>query len=924
MSNEITLREKLLSRKLEINNVIDIIQFLTEQDLSVSLPAATKESILRDRLNTLESSVGTQGQDLDLVVAQILEAINSLLGTTFSLADLRSGVADVQKMSEAISAVLLNKKIIIYKPMMVGVVGSVPAVNVDITGLLGDLDASDWSLPQNGGFSVPFNNANPTLVTTDYTEAGRVDVLFAEDHLPIFASGGQRVVAYASAYNAGIVSLTFGLLDNGGNFAVADFPSEHEAESIVVVLPLKSNMSVLPLEGLALTRPDGWIGIRQEDLSAINSSLSLNGITSDSRLANVFGLSALTVADFITATTNALQPTGYNNVVEAILGLLGRCDAVAQDLAGHLAGSNPHDASNVTVTAGGGITATDVQEALGQLKGFIDTNSGNILSHSGLISRLQQFVGKVDADTAPTYTLYGDQRDVLAQGSDLETAVGALNAAVYGKNTLKVASVNANFNSISAAITAIAGGAFGTPSAVNVYKVMVAPGTYTEDVVLADYIEVEGAGSGLVIVNGSVSIPADVHGAVRGIKIISSGAAALTVNGVSDGTRCSIKDVKIQAAQIGIKFLGNAKARLEEVSITSDGISVDCDGASEAEAMDLIAMPNGSAASLLARNNGRFSLYAGLLNGPVLVSTNGLFSIYGGKVQSSTNAVEVNAGSLGLFGGFLSGVQYDIVQADASSVVTFGGASFNVNKIILNTPNVNPGLMARGVAIQDVPDTFVAADVEGALQELNDKIVDAGNSGETAQSMVVDVEEDALVDSSMMQLSMMPSNYEKVMIDSFNDAGSNEWAGTDVLVIDDNLSIMRHSGTTSTEEFYMQTVTGINTDKTVVALKRLMYPSAVAGTNYVMSFKVKISGANYTNGVTYTLQNITPGTFPTGQLQHAIMEYDLTSMLPDGGSDTPNAQLIGVGDSIALIISISPDSAGLDATPTVKSFQFFI
>jgi hypothetical protein len=107
---------------------------------------------------------------------------------------------------------------------------------------------------------------------------------------------------------------------------------------------------------------------------------------------------------------------------------------------------------------------------------------------------------------------------------------------VQPSNILWVALSGGNYTSVQAAINAAAGIA----SATNPYLVKIAPGVYTEQVTLKDFVDVQGSGQNVTVIQYSASSPTVVAGAgseLRDITILntfsgaSPGANAISQSG---------------------------------------------------------------------------------------------------------------------------------------------------------------------------------------------------------------------------------------------------------------------------------------------------------------------------------------------------------------------------------------------------------
>lgn len=140
------------------------------------------------------------------------------------------------------------------------------------------------------------------------------------------------------------------------------------------------------------------------DLAAgvLNTSVTLTG-ASDLQVPSA--LAVKTYVDNGLAGQNQASEISYDNttsgltatnVQAAIDEVEGRVDTVETNLTNHLNDTtDAHDASAISVVPTGNIASTDVQNALVELQGDIDTNTGNISSHISASTGVHGVTGSV-------------------------------------------------------------------------------------------------------------------------------------------------------------------------------------------------------------------------------------------------------------------------------------------------------------------------------------------------------------------------------------------------------------------------------------------------------------------------------------------------------------------------------------------------
>lgn len=916
---EINLKSKLTDRKVELANSVQILQHLSSAPLRLILSEGEARGLLRGRLDAHEDEIALNAVDINALVVRLLEGINSLLGTNYNLAELRDGTIPVEVLTDSIKGAVRNKKLLIYKPFELGNLAGAASSTVELdVDLLAKLDSTSWANPLSGDYGAPFDAQNPVLVSGAYDDEIRVDLFYASDRLPVFDNAGKRIVGYASSYLGNEVTVAWGTLDNSGVFAAAAIPGTITSD-LVATIPLKTTLHIMPVNGLAMARREGWNGIRQSDLDTINSILSGNGLSELSNLVDVIG-SNITALDFAAATTHALVSTGYNSVSEAIVGILTQIQTATGDLALHLADDeDAHDASAISVLPVGNLVSVNAQAALEELQSNIDNVLVEIGQTVDLVDSLKDFVGQTSLEAMPTYNLFGDARDKVVQASSLETAISVLNTATYKKNIINVSSENGEYASINSAKTAIVAGAYGTPSSDNRFVIQVAPGSYVENISLDSWIQIKGAGVGVSVIDGTVSYPTDVVGAgISGVTVTATDNTVL-IFGNTSNEKYYLSDIDIIATS-GTALIVYATAEVvcaDDVVINGQTLGVNVNGG-------MLVVGNSNligSQSVLVHNSGLFEVRGAKLVGGVTVDV-GSFMFYSGSVDSNSVALSASQATLGLFGGRLAGAVYDIEQTGTTSTIMLGATSMNQAKVVIGTTNVIPMVGASGVSLKDTMGLYPGiSNVEGALASL-------GNTSAVQNSLIADNEDrineneaDAIVESAIGLLSDLPVEYSFVMVDTFK-TDLNEHVGADKVEIDTDKTILVHGDEGIPVTIYKQAFAGDMSNKSKVAFK-VFLDDGIGGTDYAIDFNIIVSGGRYASGLIYNIKHYA-NPLPSQFNQHILEEVDLSVVAHDPAGNAPLTPIIGAGEIVTLQIKNTLDSNGSVATPSIRSFQVFM
>lgn len=113
-------------------------------------------------------------------------------------------------------------------------------------------------------------------------------------------------------------------------------------------------------------------------------------------------------------------------------------------------------------------------------------------------------------------------------------------------NTIVVAPTNGDFTSIQAAIDSAI-----NPTADNPYLIVVAPGVYTESIVMKPYIDVQGSGANLTTITHDGSAPtisgAD-HSELRSLTVVNTGGGATAIGIANLNASTTLRDLVVQVS----------------------------------------------------------------------------------------------------------------------------------------------------------------------------------------------------------------------------------------------------------------------------------------------------------------------------------------------------------------------------------------
>lgn len=873
-----SLKPVLQTRKLEIANIIDIISLISASPLNASMTPAQQSASLKDKLNILSSDGSLNTSRVTALAANVLAAVNSLTGTSFTMADIDSGTVTSGALKDAIEDVLTNNKMIVYgKISMPGVVAA-PTGLVGAASILPFADGSDWSISRFGGLGAPYNSANPVPVSAAFSEKTRVDALHVGTGDPVL-NGGNKVVGFVSGFNAGTneIQVTWGYINSTDhNFYAANFPAT-VTTAVDLVLPVKTNFGAVPVEFLGMAK-GGIAG----GSGAADAVLTQNGITSTSDLDAMLGLPTLTVSAFAAATNDpSLNPGGYTSLIHAILDLLSQIDA---------------------------------------------TRSWA----RGLFDNINTFVGKADLEATPSYGLLGDARDFVTQGASLESALTSVHAALNKGNVLTVASSGANYMTIGAALADLVAGTFGVLSASNPFVVVVAPGTFAENLLLEDFVHIIGSGIDATIINGVVELPnragtsTGIRGKVSNLTITSGAAATMLVSADDNHTLRALKIVNTGGG-VALKIEPDSFADVilaPDVTLESSlGLALD------------VTMARVSAYGYISGNNGA-SMHSGsalhmrgaeivCTNDGVVVDNSSMLDMLFGNISASNRGVVSVGGVLALDGGWVLGSNYSVV-ADSSSTVYIGAINIDASTISWAGATKMPDMLARGAFVEDATGNFFADNVEDVLGEVGGSLVMHQNEINTLHGKSNFNEQDAVVDMAMIQLSLMPADYSVFMVDSFMDQVTNVYPdGADKALIIADHSVLIHQGSSETYNYYKQNFDSGMAGKTRVYVKASVqkgFDDASGNHDWQIEYRLEISGGRYGGTpLTYSLHTTDAANLGAGRLEKELM---LNLLSPIAGSAlTP---LIGTGEVVSLKIVIKKDSATPTATPAIRSVVVFM
>lgn len=860
------------ARKQELTNVIEIIKLVAEPNAAIlgeTMTSAQYAATLKDKLAAANPTLAINTAN------QILTALNAMMGTAYTVADLQGGALDGNALNNALATILRNHKLVVYAPM--SLVGAAENISQLALGTLSYADATDWSMSQFGGHGAPYNAATPVPVSPTFAANVRVDVMHNEQ--PVLIDGLHPALGYISSFDAlaNTVSITWGYKDSEGAFVAAPLPSSVVGLTLSAVMPIKSNLAIVPVDFLAFARgAKGGVSVPQ-DLSGIESVLTNNGLAADSNLKAVLGISAIQAMALQEATQHVISPQGYSSVAAGLVDLMSR---------------------------------------LHVLTGFVD--------------ELNTYLGKLNGETLPSYNpsaFFGDARDVISNQMPIKDAIGALNKALYKGNILHVAKTGGHFNTISNAILAITDGQFGAPSSNNPFLIAVAPGVYAENIALADHVYIYGSGMSVTTIQGSVvagNIPATtngVHSCISNMTVASVALPAFQVTG--NNVYMSLMNVQLKSvdnyaldisANMGAVISVGSGSKIESTTtaIRMLGNELYADGA-------LISGQN----AVVLQGGASFVFNSGSIVGSataVAVEATSSFTIHGGRVSGNIG-VATNSGTLRLFGGSIDATMSAVV-ANATSFVELGACAVDSAKLAISSASIQPKLQSSASFVKDAANYFLGNDVETVLQEVGSKLQAEEIVTENLHAKINVAEDDALVETCLLQLSLMPLEYTMVMVESFKQASSNIYpAGIDKALVDVVKSELRHQGSLADKNYFVANFAGDVIGKSKILLRQIISAPSISGNNdWEIQFRFEVTGGRYgANTTSYLLRAI--NSFNLAQSRQPA-EINLATLIPDGAPQFPILQ--GVDEVASIKVVIKQDSTGAAATPSVRSFAAFI
>lgn len=860
------------ARKQELTNVIEIIKLIAEPNadvLGATMTSAQYAATLKDKLAAANPTLAINTAN------QILAALNAALGTAYTTTDLQSGAIESGALNNALAAILRNHKLVIYAPM--SLVGVAEGVSQLVLGTFSYADATDWSMPQFGGHGAPYNAATPVPVSSVFAANVRVDVMHNEQ--PILIDGMHAALGYISSFDAltNTAGITWGYKNSEDVFVEASLPSSVVGLALSVILPIKSNLAIVPVDFLAFARGARSAVSAPQDLSGIETILQNNGLAADSNLKAVLGVSAIQAMALQEATQHVLSPEGYSSVSVGLVDLMTRIHAL-----------------------------------------------------TGFVEEFNTYLGKLSGEALPAYNpsaIFGDVRDVISNQMPIKDAIGALNKALYKGNILHVAKTGGHYSTITNAILAITDGQFGAPSNDNPFLIAVAPGVYAENIALADHVYVYGSGMSVTRIQGSVvmgNVPATtngVHSRVANLSVASVAVPALQITG---------NNIYMPLINVGLKAIDSyaldISANMGAVVSVASGSTIEStttairmlgnelyiDGAL-VTGQNTVILQGGAN---LVMNSGSIASSATA----VAVEATSSFTIHGGRVSGNAG-ITANSGTLRLFGGSIDATM-SAVTADATSLVELGACAIDPAKLAISSASVQPKIQSSATFVKDAADYFLGNDVETVLQEVGSKLQAEEIITENLHAKINAAEDDALVETCLLQLSLMPLEYTMVMVESFKQVSSNLYpAGIDKALVDVVKSELRHQGSMASNNYFVANFAGDVAGKSKVLLRQIISAPSVAGNNdWEIQFRFEVTGGRYgANTTSYLLRAINP--FNLTQSRQPA-EINLTTLIPEGAPQFPILQ--GVDEVASMKIVIKQDSTGAAATPSIRSFAAFI
>lgn len=916
---DVVLREASQKRKNEISNIVDIVSFLAGFPLSTLLTTSQQKAILKDKIDTLAADNVTNATLLNNAANLILTAFNSLLGTNYNLVDLQNGNIAASALKDGILSALFRKKAVIYRQVSVTPTGNSETFPVGVTPHLIYADTTDWSLPENGNYSAPFNTTFPVPISAFYTNETLVKVATATG-ASVYNQDGFRIVAYVAGFGSNIATIVWGYKNGDDVFVQSSFPvGLYPEQKIFLGIPFKSNYGLLPLDIFTNSQTSAYDG-RSGDIDSITDKLASNGITTQSRLLQVLGITSLSVAQFSAATTHVLFNTdGYGSVVEAINDLIVRLQQNSSQIDLHKNGSAAHQAQQIVCTPTGALISTNVQTALQEASDKLTAYEALSSQHRDIITSLNNYLGTTDFQNAPNFALFGDARDKIALGQSVTVALNGLNKAFYQKNLLHVAKSGGDYATIDAALADVSSGKYGSPSITNPFIIKIAPGIYAGNLIASNYIYLVGSGKYATKIVGNVLIPENTVTAFSDLSISHNGVTTLEIKINNQLKPVLLDGIILQNTATGfaLKVIDNSFVITNNSTIESIGGTALDISASRVDAVggDIVGIQ-----SCQIRNTSHLSLSCRAnASGPLGINVSGskLTVEANAKISAATSAITCQGGEIKLLGGEIEGS----VVADATSRALIGGTYINGTLSLLGV-TTRAGIHGRGVRVDDNGGYFSSSVIEDVVSEIGFRLQQQSIDINALSHRANLSEEDAITENALLMLNLLPIPFSVVMVEPFK-RDSNEYVGPDAAFVDINSSVLRHSGREAIECFYRQTFVGELSGKTNIIFKSVIedIPSVLlANKDYEVLVELEISGGRYINRLVYPIQTINSANIIS--TSRRFFKVNLEQTIPTEG--VAQFPLIQTGEVVAIKIAIKRDSGHLDGTPVIRSFVAFM
>ena len=629
---------------------------------------------------------------------------------------------------------------------------------------------------------------------------------------------------------------------------------------------------VFPVKTNLADAPADFLGMARGGIGVPGVSGSIAGLEA------IVGASELTAPAFVSAMIDpVLSPSGYSSIVAALLDVLAKAK-----------------------------------------------------ESKDLIDELSLFAGKAVGDTAPNFSLVGDNRDYVVAGDSIIAAISKLNAASVQGNIVTVGDIGANFASINDVFAAIDAGNIAIPTANKVLVVKVAPGEYLEDIVLRDFVYIIGSGIESTLLKGVVELPnrlgtsEGIVGSLFNMTISSDSATTMLISANGDH---SLHSLVIENTSGG--------TALEVAPETDSNISIFADVVLKNASGLGLRIIDGNVklyGSMIVANNGISLQSAAELHmsgGDILSSGDGIsvdgssvVTILGGNIVADNRGLFTVGGAIKLLGGSIKGANYSVV-ANALAPVTLGATALLGASVFWGGAVISPAILAQGLSVEDVAGNFVGNNAEAIFAEIGGTLVVHQNEINISHSKSNLNEHDALVDVAILQISLMPENYTMFMVDSFMYPTTNTYPDGDdkALIVADHSALM-HQGDAGSYNHYQQNFDGVVVDKDKVYLKTSLQKGLADDSgnhDWVIEFRLEVSGGRYNLApLSYLLHSIQAVDF----VPRFEQEFDLNAILADSGA--PLAPIVASGEVVSVKITIKSDSAMSQATPTIRSFVAFI